>query len=87
MSDIKCPRCGEPYDLDCLHEVAAERDVLFIKVYHAFITTGCTALSGEYFGNIPECALDNYAMLRSAMADILGDDVDGYISELEDLGF
>jgi hypothetical protein len=24
IMDIACPRCGEPWDLDCLHEQAAE---------------------------------------------------------------
>lgn len=25
MSDVRCPKCGEPWDLDCLHEEAAAR--------------------------------------------------------------
>jgi len=81
--DIYCVRCGEPTDMDYLHDVAAEQETTFAKVLAAFQTKGCEAL-GE-----PQCerrpSLRSEAM--SAMFDILGDDVDGAASMMEDLEY
>ena len=46
---------------------------------------------GVYIEECPNCfgkniKPDENAMIRSAMADILGDDTDGFIAEIEDLG-
>ena len=86
MSDIHCPRCGEPWELDSLHEVAQEQSVPFGAVRDDFMRRGCNALAGEYFGNVPECDTDENAATRATLADLMGDDVDGYISMLEDIG-
>ena len=83
MQDIYCVRCGEPVELDYLHDVAAEQDTTFAKVLAAFQTKGCVALGG------PQC--ERRSSLRTeamaAMFDILGDDVDGAASMMDDLDY
>ena len=86
MSDILCPRCGEPWDLESLHDVAADEGISFGEVRARFMTKGCAGLAGDYFGPIAVCERDEHAATRAALADLMGDDVDGYIATLEDVG-
>ncbi len=50
--DIRCPCCGEPWDMDCLHEEVEHRgaqDEEYEEVYNQvksdFFKKGCTALT------------------------------------------
>lgn len=87
--DIYCSKCGEPWEIDTLHDVAEEIDSTFKKVLADFRKTGCSAL-GDY-----ECSEDVGAVVgglrvqdaQSVLFDLLGDDIDGVASELADLGF
>lgn len=101
--DLYCPKCGEPWEIDSLHDEAAARQndlpeaieyaVLFRKVQRDFQTRGCEAM--ESFGarhSEPSESTDRtFGLTRqdaaSALYDLLGDDIDGAAAMLEDLGF
>jgi hypothetical protein len=69
-SDIRCPKCGEVTDL---WDFDDPRDR---KLY---VTQGCEAVG---FGR---CVADHdKAMVVGAVADIMGDDLDGMASMLEE---
>lgn len=91
--DIYCPKCGEPWDNDCLHEEADERKNLqlpgadYTTVARQFASKGCAALSAAY-GPV-ECTPNNSlrAMASDAMFDLMGDDVDGVASMMDDFDY
>ena len=95
--DIRCPVCGEPWEFDCIHEEVEVRhpsrpwdtgekysqvayDVYYKPVLEDFRMTGCEAL-GESHNTSPN---KDVAQLTSMLFDIMGDDVDGIMSELDD---
>jgi hypothetical protein len=80
--DILCPKCAEPWDIDELHDYAEEGGTIFSDVYKAFRTKGCAVA----FGDPVPCSRTEGSEARSVLADLLGDDVDGYASLLEDFG-
>jgi hypothetical protein len=57
MADIFCPRCGEPWDIDSLHEAYDEdagEPVPWATAVDRFRRFGCGAMTGAQ----PTCALD-----------------------------
>ena len=81
--DIICPNCREPWDNDTLHEYAEEFGSTYGEVAKAYRTAGC----GKAFVLWGvTCERTEDADLRFALADILGDDMDGYAATLEDFG-
>jgi hypothetical protein len=93
--DIRCPKCGEPWDFDTLHEEAQERygirygeagydSVSYQRVYAAvrdeFQAKGCAALS---FAS-PCSETTDRGRTAAAIYDLLGDDMDGAAAMLED---
>jgi len=91
--DIYCTRCGEPWELDFIHDRVDEmkqdgetvngQEPTFKRVKDDFIRRGCVALGGGHCESSP--SLRTEAM--SALADVLGDDVDGIASMMDDLDF
>lgn len=81
--DIICPKCGEPWEIDTLHDYADEVGSTFTEVSRQFRTKGCGVAFSEW-GVGGACYADERAGMRSALADILGDDIDGYASLCED---
>lgn len=79
--DLYCVRCGEPWNIDTFHEVAGEKGVSFPQVIADFRQNGCVAT-----GWTPLCAPSRplVAEASAAMFDLLGDDVDGIASMMED---
>lgn len=75
--DIYCRRCSEPIDNDYLHDVALEWDCSYREVYDDFVVRGCPAVGFE-------CSNDNFNPVMHAIYDLMGDDVDGVASMLED---
>ena len=76
--DIYCPRCGEPWDMDELHEVEDED---FETARRRFTREGC-AVFGARHNRQP----DRETAEKSALLfDLLGDDIDGIASLMEDL--
>lgn len=95
MGDIYC-KCGEPWDLDTIHEeIAADHDrstwltdgrydeakyaKLFAKYRAKFRKDGC-----EMFGTGHSNCNPSAGETFQAIDDIMGDDVDGAISMMED---
>jgi len=84
--DILCPRCGEPWHTDTLHEIMDEaaRDGALLTYSDArrlFQKKGCGAVPGG-----TQCEENNSteATLSGMLFDVLGDDVDGIAAELAD---
>ena len=103
--DVFCPKCGEPWDHDTIHDVAGEEygvpygtpgydpdeyQVHYRAKQRDFQARGCVALGGEcgpastrrdpVFGLTAQEA-------AGALYEILGDDMDGAMAELQDMGF
>lgn len=83
--DIICPKCAEPWDVSELHE--AEDGLTFSEARAMFAAQGC----GPVFGARCTPATSDRDRLRadvsSAMFDLLGDDVDGCASMMEDFEY
>jgi len=80
--DVYCPTrgCGEPLDQDYFHDV---EDMTYQEASRAFRSKGCEGIGLTHStGNDP---LRSEAM--GAMFDLLGDDVDGAASMMEDFDF
>lgn len=75
--DILCPKCGEPWDHDTLHEVAEDSDKPYDTVAADFRARGCEALGTKHSAGEAHPVI-------SAVYDMLGDDMDGAASMLED---
>lgn len=89
--DIRCPKCGEPWDLDTIHEAADEQDSTYEKVSADFRSRGCVAF-GWGGCSTPSTEVDAHYGLppqvaAGALYDLLGDDLDGAAAMLEDMGF
>jgi hypothetical protein len=105
--DILCPKCGEPWDHDCLHDEVEARglDATYDQIAGEFRRRGCAALIASVGST--ECSrltveresagpssvkrLVNGPRNQDAMAahmiyEVLGDDMDGAASMLDDLG-
>lgn len=88
MSDVICPKCGEPWEIDTFHDAAEDQGHTFGEILSGFRRRGCVVLSGFGFGLV-KCNPNGdsrRAGVASALFDILGDDVDGIASTLEDFG-
>lgn len=89
--DIYCVRCGEPWDLDSIHEEVDYRQgngeaVSFNAVRRDFSRRGCLALTA-YGVHEADCVRDEgsaVAMASGVLMDLLGDDVDGVASMMDD---
>lgn len=87
--DILCPRCGEPWDHDTLHEEADARreeglNASYATVAADFRVRGCQAIT-SYGARCNAEALDSgRAAAASALYDLLGDDMDGAAAMLDD---
>ena len=78
--DIRCPICGEPWEIETLHDEADWTNETFDKVRKRFYSDGC----GKVFGVSCERSNDNAATLAALAHEVMGDDVDGIASMLED---
>jgi hypothetical protein len=74
LSDLYCQRCGEPFELDyIMNDMTPEEKKNF--------ETGvcCPACKGENVEKRPF-----RSQIQNALRGVLGDDVDGLASEMED---
>lgn len=77
--DLYCPVCGEPWDIDALHDVPG---VPFEVARRRFAREGC-----RLFGTSHNDIIDADRAAKSAVLhQLLGDDVDGIAAMMEDLG-
>lgn len=108
--DVYCKTCGEPWDMETLHEVVDERmragdlptttfpEVLHGEEYKAyraiydsnyeivrsdFYLNGCKAMTG-YSSSWCEPKQSTRTDAMSALIDLMGDDLDGIASMMED---
>lgn len=84
MQDIYCPRCGEPWEIDTFHDVAEEQSITFRQALDRFYTDGCAAT-----GWTGECAVrtNGRTMAMGALAELMGDDVDGIAALMGDFEY
>lgn len=72
--ELVCVVCGEPVDLDELHDVGMP----FAQAYRLFVRQGCSAFDWD-------CVLRDDVPQEIAMIyHLMGDDVDGAAAMLED---
>ena len=83
--DVRCMKCGEPWDLDEFHEEAALTGETFQQVQRRFRRQGCSALDGAQCNSVP-CEDETGMAVIAAAFEVMGDDVDGIASELADWG-
>jgi Zn-finger protein len=76
MADLHCTKCGEPWEMDCLSEPGEYG--LTVKGSRIVSCSAC-AWHAER-GNL----LAGTAAAAAAMHDILGDDIDGVASMMQD---
>ena len=79
--DIYCPKCGEPWDTDTFHDIAQEQDITFDEAIALFRKNGCSA-TGWSKCNLTKRTIRGEAF--TALSELLGDDIDGIASMLED---
>ncbi len=78
MADVRCSRCGEPWDVDTFHDEADASGESFAEVRARFRASGCVAVGGG------RCESTPAGTVAGVLADLLGDDVDGLAATLED---
>lgn len=78
--DLYCSKCGEPWELDTMHDVADENNMTFNEAVAFFRKKGCAALDAS----CNEPANEGRAMAFTVLHDLMGDDVDGIAAMLED---
>lgn len=82
--DIRCTKCGEPWDIESLHDEADYREVSFDDIRSEFSRVGCRALGCE----CNAATLGGHAATVASLAEeLMGDDIDGIASMLEDAEF
>lgn len=84
MMDVFCPRCGEPVDPDYFHDVAEENGTSYRQVSRDFQSRGCEALGEPRCERAPDSLR---AEVSAAMFDLMGDDVDGVASMMDDFEY
>lgn len=82
--DIYCPNCGEPWELDTFHDVAEERGTSWEEAISRFRRDGCVA-TGWCKPCEPRRTMRGEAM--AILGDLLGDDIDGLASMLDDADY
>ncbi len=92
--DIHCKHCGEPWDISELHEMADatgdyENLLTFDNARALFYTHGCGAFQNHPPSNCSATSIVSLETLAGidALQDMLGDDVDGLASTLEDFSY
>lgn len=77
--DIRCPNCREPWDNDELHYEAEATGSTYAELSKRFRREGC----GAVFGN-SACQAGRRDTVIGGVYDLMGDDMDGAMSMLED---
>jgi hypothetical protein len=77
--DIPCPNCGEPWDNDELHWHARDFDSTYDEVRKDFQKRGCEALDAKC---VP--GRTNQGAVAAEIHALMGDDLDGVASMMED---
>ena len=87
--DIYCTVCGEPWDMSELHNMAdyldqPENSIPYTEARKRFASNGCAAFNEKHNSS----TVGSFkAQASSALFDLLGDDVDGIASMMEDFEY
>lgn len=83
--DLYCGICSEPFDNDSLHDIVDEgRYGSYAEAASAFRSKGCAAFGTGH----NEDMRDNFkSQVASALMDVLGDDMDGFSSTMDDFDY
>ena len=81
--DIMCPKCGEPFDLDDLDWLAESKDATTEELRATFFRDGCESMLSN---RRKTCKRDRLSSVRFDLAELMGSDIDGYASLMEELG-
>ena len=81
--DIYCPVCSEPWDNDALHEYAEELEMKYSDVARTYRESGCGEAFKEW-GITCEKVSNSRTRVMAALIEIMGDDMDGIMSGMED---
>ena len=95
--DMTCPRCGENWDNDTIHEEVEERAALgitttYTEVAREFASKGCEYALAAFIGRWDrrsqcERVDSTRTAVASALFDLMGDDTDGVMSMMDDFDF
>ena len=83
MLGINCTKCGEPWELDSFHDIPG---LDYPTATQRFAVIGCAVFGVECYDDPSESDLSR-ASASSVLMDILGDDLDGVASMLDDLEY
>jgi len=75
--DIRCRHCGEPWNIDELHNVDG---LTFDHAQKSFRSIGCETFGTSHSQNTADPGI-------GILADLLGDDIDGLAAMIEDFEF
>lgn len=82
--DTRCSKCGEPYGVLDITEEADYYGYTPTEMHRLFAEQGCAAIGATCN---PNTLGSDTAYAVSVLQDILGDDIDGLASTLEDLEY
>jgi hypothetical protein len=77
--DIKCFACGEPWDIDEIYRAKRKGDPDFEFTKQGYAILACPSCI-----NKPERQTEEYTLEKTEVAYLLGDDLDGLASTMED---
>ena len=79
--DLYCTKCGEPWDMDSLHDLVEDGIVAnWEEGRKKFAEIGCELWGCSHNENLKS----DTAMASALMFEMLGDDVDGIAAMMED---
>ena len=80
--DVMCTRCGEPFDLSDLDWLTEQQQTTTEELRATFFRDGCESMlsNGE-----KTCKRDRLSSTRFDLAELMGDDIDGYVSLMEEV--
>ena len=80
--DVMCTRCGEPFDLDDLDWLAESKEATAEELKATFFRDGCESMLSN---GRKTCKRDRLSSVRFDLSDLMGDDIDGYASLMEEV--
>lgn len=96
--DIKCPKCGEPWDMDCIHDEISDRhpdepwriggkhnQALYEQNYYGVVLGEFRTNGCSALGSRCNPNTTAHPAIGELM-DLMGDDVDGAAALMEDFG-
>ena len=80
--DIRCRFCGEPFDAYSLHDAG----MTYARASALWRRYGCGLFDHAWDGReLGACKRSGASPVIGMLTDLMGDDIDGLASELEDL--